>query len=197
MKVKNREIAKVISINGINSVIQKYGADAKFMLDDKVIQSIDPAETCFGFTVHSHMVPPFRPEKTLMLGYGAGTVPELMRKIWGSGIKIVGVDKEIETKYIEFEMKQIDGYEYVKYCADSDIKLKFDYICVDLWEGSKVMDFIFESAFASRLKEICKEMLCINCPTESFKNMRAYYDYGFKFLRHVNIGGNTVSWWMV
>ena len=50
---------------------------------DKVIQSMIPAETLFGFTYWSHMIPPYKPKNILILGYGKGQVVDLIEKIWG------------------------------------------------------------------------------------------------------------------
>ena len=63
----------------------------------KRIVSLKPPETAFGFTCFAHMIPPFKPEHTLLLGYGGGTVSELMRKIWGA-CKITGVDLAIDKR---------------------------------------------------------------------------------------------------
>ena len=56
----------------------------------RAIDAVNPPETEFGFLYFSHMVPPFMPEHTLMLGYGHGVVADLMRKVWGLGCKIYG-----------------------------------------------------------------------------------------------------------
>ena len=165
---------------------------------DGALYSIDPPETLFGALYFSHMIPPFKPESSLILGYGEGTVANLMRKIWGNDIMVTGVDvQKYDWKFVEYKMKVMDAYEYVKDCTDSIFKTKFDYICVDVWDGKKCQDFVFWPEFAVRLKEMCKKMVCINTEADRFKDLRGFYDYGFEFERHTQIDGNIVSWWSV
>ena len=164
------------------------------------LQSLDPPETLFGFSCHGHCIPPFKPEHTLILGYGSGQIAELIRKIWGSVCKITGVDiAKMDYKYNEYQIKIMDAYNFVKECADSIFKTRFDYIVLDIFDTEKnaAPDFIFEPSFVIRLREICKKLLCTNVFTSDVKNMWAYYDYGLKFVRHDNVYGNSVIFWSI
>lgn len=157
--------------------------------------SFKPEQNLFGYTYHSHMIPPFCPESALMLGYGRGQTAELMRKVWGQ-VKITAVDLIPPLGYVEYEYHQEDAYEFVKQCS-SGIKTRYDYIAIDLFDGEKFPDFMFQSDFASMLKSISKKLICINTSVGDFSRLKQYYEYGFKYHRHDMIFGNIVSFWGV
>lgn len=167
-----------------------------FTLGD-TIASIYPSEFLWGYTYHSHCVPPFKPESILILGYGRGQVAHLMRKVYGSDLKITGVDLVPQDyRYTEYKINICDAQEFVKQCtAWRIIKDRFDYIVVDLFDGDKVPDFVFGAEFASGLYQMTKKILCINSLADDFDRLKSYMDYGFKFHRVVPIFGNTVSFW--
>ena len=175
----------------------KKGSEFTFS-PDGALYSMSPAETMFGFTYHASMIPPFKPEHALILGYGGGTIAELVRKVWGQ-VKVTGIDiQKYDCKYLEYKMKVMDAYEYVKSCTESMFKTRFDFICVDLWDGKNLVSYVRDAEFAIRLKEMCKRMVCLNTPAETFKkDLKPFYDYGFEFERHVQVDGNIVSWWSV
>ena len=173
------EYARVCSVNG-------------------AVYGLHPAETLFGRTYHAHMIPPFVPDHTLMLGYGCGTVAELMRKVWGKSLKITGVDIERrDWDYCEHRFVKMDAYDFVRECSDGMIKKRFDYIAVDLYNGKEVPSFVYETEFAVRLKEICRKMISFNIPDVEFRKMRSFYDYGFIFDRAVVVDAQCVNWWTV
>lgn len=153
---------------------------------EDVLYGIDPAETLFGFTCFSNMIPPFSPESTLILGYGYGTVAKLINKIWGNDLKIVGVDKEIYA-HGKHEFINIDAFKFIKYCD------KFDYIVIDLWDEKKVPDFVYTEEFAERISAICNKMMCINIPETDVQKLGFFYNRGFIFERYVKIYGNIVT----
>ena len=186
-------------------ILESEKANARYLYNNGVLHSVFPAETLFGFTVWSHMVPPFKPEQTLILGYGGGTVAELMRKVWGP-CKITGVDTErSEDRYVEYRMKIMDAKAFVwESTADGFFKNKlintnpkYDYICIDLWNGDKVAEFIYDVEFVVRIKEMATKLVCINVLTKEVPRLRPYYDYGFNFCRTVPIEANSVIWWSV
>ena len=184
---------------------EKVGTRYKYA--GNVIQGMKPAESMFGYTYFAHMVPPFKPGHTLMLGYGVGTVADLMRRVWGGQVKITGVDCEAQNyDYVEHRMKVMDAKEFIWDCTKDSFfrgkiplfpKERFDYVCVDLWDGGVVPDFVFEVEFVVRLREIETKLMCMNVGDGDVKRTRAYYDYGFRFDRVVPIEGNRVMWWSV
>ncbi len=162
------------------------------------LYSIDPPETLFGFSYHSHCIPPFKPEHTLILGYGAGQVASLMRMIWGGNVKITAVDNEkYDHRFIEFKMHVMDGWKFMKDCTTGIFKKKFDYICVDMWNHDQVPEIIFTAEFAVRLREMCARMVSINVPkADMFRLKKMIEDYGgLTFERGDLVGNNVVMWW--
>lgn len=164
------------------------------------IDAVNPPETEFGFLYFAHMVPPIKPEHTLMLGYGQGVVADLMRKIWGLGCKITAVDMKGYQKpgcFEEYQMIVGDAKSYVWDSTNSVIKRRFDYIAVDLFEDDQVCDFIYDVEFAVRLREMARNLVCINQPKDDFMKLKHFYDYGFQYERFVDVYENRVSWWSV
>jgi hypothetical protein len=165
------------------------------------VYGMKPAETLFGYTVWAHMIPPFKPEHSLILGYGNGTASELMRRIWGQ-MKVTGVDLNPKPDYNEYKIKAMDAKEYIwdvttpKFALDV-FRPKFDYVCIDVWNGLKVPEFVFESDFVVRLKEVAKKLVCINVLTEDVPKLKSYHDAGFQFDRSVACENNLVTWWSV
>lgn len=188
----------------LKELLEKFGFNKNgvepelTMSNDGGLYGMNPPETLFGFTYHAHMIPPCKPEHTLILGYGQGTVADLMRKIWGSDLKITGIDlKKYKYNYTEYELRMVDAWDYIVDCTASPIKKRFDYIVVDLSNGLEIPDFVYTAEFAVRLREMCKKMVCINTPVDDFSKLKAFYDYGWKFERHNNIYGTCISYWSV
>lgn len=175
--------------------------------DDSIINvkgavfAVDPPETLFGATYFSHMIPCFKPETMLILGYGHGVVAKLTRKIWGEKIKITGVDTNPGTyKHIEHRIVVGDAYDYVKHCTDSMFKTRYDYICIDLYdENVQIPDYVFQTEFVVRLREMCKKMLCTNFTQDDLdsKRMKCYSEYGFNWERVVPIEAQRIIHWSV
>ena len=186
-------------------VQQSEKAGAQYMYNKGALQSVKPAETMFGYSFWSHLIPPFKPEHSLLLGYGTGSSADLMRKIWGT-CKITGVDIEARNdRYVEYRMKIMDAYDFVKDCTKDTFfkgkipllgeKARFDYISIDLWDGDTVPAFVFDVEFVVRLREIATGLISMNIKSIDVPRCRAYFDYGFKFDRSVAVEGNQVLWW--
>ena|SRR3990167_3862373 len=173
----------------------KESPKLEVLMQGETLVSVSPSESLFGYTYHSYMIPPFNPQSTLILGYGNGQVADLINRVHGQA-KITGVDLvPQEYKRIEYKMEIKDAYEYVKSCTNLPIKTRFDYIAIDLFDGERVPDFVFDTEFVVRLKEMSKKLICVNALAEDFNRMKPYHEYGFKFHRAVNIFGNIVTWW--
>ena len=176
-------------------------AGAEFMFNGDALYSMTPPETMFGFTYHAHMIPPFKPEHTLILGYGYGTIAELMRKVWGGQLKVTGVDVEAhDYPYVEHRLKVMDAKKFMKDCTEGTFALfkeKFDYSVIDLWDGLKVPEFVFDIEFAVRLSKMATKMLSINLMQADMKRINnSFGNYGgFWFERGTPIDGNVVMWW--
>ena len=161
------------------------------------VASFEPIDFLWGYSYHSHCIPPFKPSSVLILGYGKGQIASLIRKIHGSDIQVTGVDLVPQDyKYMEYKIVIADAKDYVKESTSHIFtKNRFDYIVVDLFDGDKVPDFVFESEFASRLYQMTKKMLCLNVMAEDFGRLKAYHDYNFKFHRMVPLFLNSISFW--
>lgn len=182
--------------------MEKSGAQYLYGKNN-ALYSVNPPETLFGYTVWGHMIPPFRPEHTLILGYGSGTVAALMRKIWGQ-CKITGVDIEAtNNKYVEYRMKIMDAQQFLIDATTPAFKdylftkAKYDYVCIDLWDGNQVCDFVFDTEFAVRLREIATGLISINVLAKDVPRLKNFNDYGYRFDRSVPCEANQVVWWSV
>src|SRR3990167_4098370 len=152
---------KNFQIEGQNFAMNQIeiSPELKILKQGDVVASISPSETLFGYTYHAHMIPPFRPESMLILGYGLGQIADLTRKIWGN-VKITGVDLvNQEFPYLEYKMHIADAYDYVCECTIGIVKTRYDYIAIDLFDGEEVPRFVFEPEFAIRLKDMTKKLI--------------------------------------
>lgn len=157
-------------------------ADESLKMEDGAIVSMNPPETLFGFTYHAHMIPPVKPHRSLVLGCWGWTIERLTKKVWGNDCHMRGIDSAIGTA---------EAAVFVNSTPN-----KYDYIALDLWNGSKVCDFIYRLEFSKRLHEICTGLLCMNIPIrDSEDRALVYLDAGFKYLRHDVVDGNAVIWW--
>lgn len=172
-----------------------YAEGAKLQFSNTSVVMVDPPETMFGYFYFSHMIPPFRPETMLVLGYGNGTIAELTRKIWGPQIKVTGVDTERrDYKYVEYKMHIMDAKDFVWDCTKWPIKKRFDYIVVDVSTGAYVPPFVYDIEFAARLSEMTKKLLSVNIPAKSIFKCDGYHKY-FDFDKHDLVEANEVLFW--
>ena len=170
--------------------------DAIYYTDDGVLHSVYPAETMFGYFYFSHLIPPFKPENVLILGYGFGTVAELIRRVWGADVAITGVDQlAVDARYLEYKLLTQDAYDYVRECTDGVIKKRYDYVVIDLFNGKLVPEFVFEVDFAKRIREMTKRLLAINVLESDIPSLKPYYDHGFQFDKVDPVEGNRVVFW--
>ena len=177
----------------------KSHPELEVLLQDNKIASFFPSDFLWGYSPHSYCIPPFKPESTLILGYGKGQIADLIRKIYGNDIKITGVDLVPQDyKYVEYKMVICDANVFVKSCASSIIKRRYDYVVLDLFnETNESPDFIFHNEFITSLRQIVKKLICVNTQAKDFERMRTFGDYGFKFHKFAPIFGNVVSMWGV
>ena len=121
------------------------------------VQSVWPCE--YGFSGYwSLMVPPFKPQDVLILGYGWGTVAALIRKNWGPLVEIIGVDTTQDRPKFEPDlMINQDAREYVEQTGGS-----VDVVIIDLFVGMKNPDFLNTEEFVKGVRELTKHLLIIN-----------------------------------
>lgn len=134
----------------------------KHHYEDGVLFSVDPPQSYFGFTYWSLMIPPFKPESTLIIGYGAGTIAELIRRIWQT-YSIYGIEKSDKYKYNFHKdggtiIERGDAFNY----SLESYKRTYDYVIVDLFVGKDAPSKIWTEEFAQLMAKITNKMLAIN-----------------------------------
>lgn len=159
----------------------------------KAIHSMDPPEKWFGFTYFSHMIPPVKMPNILILGYGAGTVAQLIRKVWGDWPSIDGVDLIVKHKADERNLFwETDAREFLKSA------MLYDYVCIDLWNDESVCDFIYDLDFAKKIRAIGTNLVCMNIPQKDIEDKAlVYFEAGLKYVRHDICYGNAIVWWTI
>jgi hypothetical protein len=152
------------------------------------LYSVNPPETLFNYTYFSHCIPPFKPENVLILGYGCGTVAKLIYKIWGTDIKVTGIDIE---KYDDGLLEpprflvKIDALKYIQECGLGMFKKRFDYVVMDVWNGYEVPQWIFSKSTA--------KILSVNIPRQQAELMDMYTRHGFNYDRSDIVDKNFIG----
>lgn len=129
--------------------------------------SVYPPTTYLTFDYWIYMVPQYKPESVLMLGYGGGTVAGLIRLLYGD-VPITAVDIEpCEDNRYGVNLIKADAEEYIKTCGH------FDSVIVDLFsmEDSKCCNFVTDKEFVANLGRIANYII-VNITGN--KDMSAY-----------------------
>lgn len=117
--------------------------------------SVYPPTKYLTFAPWIYMVPQYKPESVLMLGYADGSTAGLIRLLYGD-VPITGVDIDplIENRY-GVNFIQMDAKEYVKTCG------KFDTVIIDMFpkDGWEICDFITTKEFADNLAKIANYII--------------------------------------
>lgn len=128
----------------------------KWLDDFGVPNSVYPCTKHLTFGPWIYLVPQYKPESVLILGYAGGTVAGLIRLLYGD-IPITAVDiKHCDSLYnVDFVLA--DAKEYVKTCKH------YDTVIVDLSEDDKkgICGFVTSKEFADNLARIAN-YICIN-----------------------------------
>ena len=168
---------------------------AEFITHKGTIHSVNPPETLFGYTYWAHAIPPIKPESMLVLGYGSGTVPKLVRKIFGNSFECHGIDLAIPSPQDHDIVVQSEAFKFVMECDR-----KYDYICVDLWNGGKCEEFVvWDKKFIENLKRIAGRFVSLNIspPKNYHEHVQLYKDAGFNPDRFVIIQNQIIEWYSV
>ena len=143
------------------------------VVENGVIQAFNVPEELFGYSYHSLMIPPYPVKTALFLGWGEGNVAWLMDKIWPVGTEMVGVDlKESQSG----RMPSI----FFPYSAETFVKQSettYDFVCIDLYKGKKIPDFVFEDEFIKNVARITGKLLAINYTFYGVKELGGYGNY--------------------
>lgn len=106
------------------------------------VQSVGPVDCLAWGGYWASMVPPFKPERMLVLGLGGATVPRLLVHRWGEGTSIVGVERDPGVLRVARDAGWLDipGLTVVEGDAFGYLREtpeRFDCIGVDLYEGPR------------------------------------------------------------
>lgn len=111
-----------------------------------------------------YLVPQFKPESVLVLGYAGGTVAGLVRRLYGDSIPIAGVDNNEMVNLYDADLIKMDAEEYVQDCPF------FDAIVVDLWHNEPC-ECVFKKDFVDSVASACNYLI-VHVETDS--DMSAY-----------------------
>ena len=128
--------------------------------------SVNPPTKYLTFGPWIYLVPQYKPESILILGYAGGTVAGLIRLLYGD-VPITAVDIEPCEANYEVEFIQTDAKEYIKTCK------RFDVVIVDLYpsDSPNPCDFITDKEFVDNLSKISNYII-VN--TSNDLDMSAY-----------------------
>lgn len=115
----------------------------------RIKSNTDPTKY-LTFEYWIYMVPQFKPKSLLILGVAGGTIAGLIRKIYGQGVKITGVDIAAYKARYGIKFVKTDAKDFVKTCGH------FDAVLIDLFPEGKleVCDFVTTPEFAHDLSKI-------------------------------------------
>ena len=139
--------------------------------------SVYPPTKYLTFGPWIYLVPQFKPESVLILGYAGGTAAGLIKLLYGD-VPITGVDIEECPNWYGATLIQADAQEYIKTCAS------FDVVIIDLFPADSffVCDFIITKEFIYHLSRIANYIIVntVNNP-----------DLGIYFTTFKHIGTTT------
>ena len=115
------------------------------------IYSVDPPTTYLTFAYWIYMVPQYKPENILILGFGEGTVAGLIRLLYGDvPITAVDITPPKENKY-NVNFIQADANEFVKTCGN------YDAVLIDIFnqiDTHSPCSFVSSEEFVLNIKRI-------------------------------------------
>ena len=169
------------------------------LLVDGVVQSISPEDGAVRGGYWAAMLPPVRPRRVLILGFGGGTIARLLEARWGPGLEIVGVDDD-ETVLAAardagwladgVRLEVGDAFEYLRDC-----RLQFDYIAVDLYRADQFVGRSLTRPVLKRLAALLapRGWLAVNLFSNRLERRRVErVGQVFTIRRQVPVGGNVV-----
>jgi spermidine synthase len=174
------------------------------LLVDGVAQSIEVRgdEPTPGYW--TAMLPDFAPRRALMLGYGGGTIAHMLLAR-APGVRVVAIEKDplvlaASQRHPHFrlgpeqvELVEGDAFRAVRELADR--AEQFDYVAVDLYEGSTMVRASLARPFLHRLDELVTDdgLIAFNLPRDrrTARRLRRVEQY-FEIVRESLIGLNCV-----
>jgi hypothetical protein len=164
--------------------VQILESGEKLIYQGGQMHSVEPPESFFGFTYWALMIPPECPENPLILGGCKGrpcTIQALIEKIWNP------------PQFTDIDiLNGHDAFEFVQQTEDT-----FDYIIVDLWNGDKIEERIFDDEFVTNLAKIATLRISVNVHEEHLSRLLEAYEKHFKLELGKSIGNNRVVFFKV
>lgn len=116
--------------------------------------SVFPCTKYLTFGPWIYLVPQYKPENVLILGYAGGTVAGLIKLLYGE-TPITGVDIKLYDNRYGVNLVQADAREFIKTCGHYDV------VVVDLSEDDKngICDFVTSKEFAENLYKIANYII--------------------------------------
>ena len=174
------------------------------LLVDGVAQSIEVRgdEPTPGYW--TAMLPDFAPRRALMLGYGGGTIAHMLLARC-PGVQVVAVEKDPQViaaaqRHPHFrlgpddlEIVEGDAFRVVRELAESH--QQFDYVAVDMYDGSEMVRASLARPFLGRLDELLSDdgLVAFNLPRDrrTARRLRRIDQY-FEIVRESLVGLNCV-----
>jgi spermidine synthase len=123
-----------------------------------VVQSVAVEADDGAGGVWAALLPAVRPRRALVLGLGGGTVVRLLHRRFGP-VQVVGVERDARVLALAeaafgldlpgLEIVREDAFTFVARCSE-----RFDYLCVDLYQGAELQRGILARPFLRRLKSL-------------------------------------------
>lgn len=116
--------------------------------------SVDPPTKGMALNVFIYLVPPYKPENVLMLGFGGGTTAGLIQMLYGD-VPITAVDTVRYDSPYTVTFIQQDAREYVRNAS------QYDVVIVDVFPDGedKVCDFVVTQEFVTDLMKIARYVI--------------------------------------
>ena len=131
------------------------------------LRSVYPCTRYLTFGPWIYLVPQFKPDSVLILGYAGGTVAGLIRLFYGNAVTITGVDiNKPEDLYYDVNLIRADAQKYIKTCDYHEV------IVVDLYdECSFPCSFVTTEEFVRDVSAKCNYLIV---HAEVSTDMRVY-----------------------
>lgn len=143
------------------------------------LHSIADPTLYLTFGIWLYLVPQYKPESVLMLGFGGGTAAKLIRIFYGD-VPITAVDFSDVSEFAnDVEWIKADAKGWVH-----QTDRHFDAVIVDLYDTGDMHppEFVFSNEFAQRLGEISNYIILHTVVGDDV----SAYDY--KRIRTLNLG---------
>lgn len=116
--------------------------------------SVYPCTEGMTFYPFIYMVPQYKPESVLMLGYAGGTTSGLIHMLYGD-VPVTGVDIGYVEDHYDDTLFNANAQEFIKTCE------KFDTVIVDLYADGQYVPckFITEESFIYDLRQIANYII--------------------------------------